>query len=799
MKKVIFLLFLFGSFVYGQQFDNIGFENTSCVNDCATQNGQMNCVDGWWSDYTSPNVVPLINVNCDPNRVCNGDNSIFLMSTSGSPGSSVRTNNPFFGLNLQSSPLINLTVNRSSNGHSTGGVRVVGRYAGQYNWDVVGFGAPNNSDVCENISILLDTSVSNYEELSFHACTASGTCHGGVGNYIVVDDIQVGGDLIKIEDNCGVISIVLDPSLNLDVGLFGAEVVAANGDDWFDENNTGAPLSIDVGQTGTYNVTVYLSYEVNGQFEFEIFELTHTITSVAALPVTISADGNVLNDLTYTIPCGENCATLSATNLENATFNTTSPVLNDLNGLFCVTDPSITSFVADITGFDSCGDPYSESVLIKIEQDCCVDTPSAEPYWSHPDCPEIVCTATTWPVVVLDGTGTPINGSDVTINWVNTDSPALPPMTGTWNYVGPQQNWEITITYDDGCEYVINYLENCCEDDIAIKAIECPPTATDILALETYAEQNKAKLQAINKYELVLSGISSLKSQKDIKDCDPCDIGFVLVYLVDSQGDPIDASIYNTILWSNGDTTPQSIAFPNTPLTVTATQVNEGYTCTYEAEYILDCEPKCEVTAPTNLRCTIFGNTTQLRWDAVTGATGYTLYIEPNNPRCCSKGNPISLLPIHLTGNVFNIPSNFNYPCFAWKVVAKCEGEQTSPASDYQCFNAKTTCPIIGLDDGDTHEGDTVESDGSVKDKVAIYPNPNNGIMNIKLTTTNDASIKLNIYKFDGTLINTIDNLKTNRGNLDLNLNLTSKLNRGIYFFVFNIGENTISKKVMIE
>ena len=800
MKKIIFLLFFFGSFVYGQQFANYGFESTTCINDCSIPNGQMSCVDGWWEDYVSTGVTPLKNINCDPNLVCSGDNSIFLMSTSGAPGSSVRTNNPFFGLNL-ANPTINMTANRSSNGHSTGVVKVIGRYPGGFGWNVLGAAGPNNNDVCENITIILDSSATNYEELAFYACTETGTCHGGVGNYIVIDDVKVGGDIINVSDNCGNLTVALDPSLNLDIQFFGAEVTDSNGNDVYLENVTGDPLVFNFTETGTYTIEAYVYYEANGNFEFLTFNITHTITSVSPLPVTISANGSVLSDLTYTIPCGENCVTLSATNLENATFNTTSPVLNDLNGLFCVNDPSITSFIADITGFDSCGNAYSESVLVKIEQDCCTDEPYIEPYWEFCESNN-VCELTKYPIRVLDDDGSPLTSIDgYSFVWTDSDGNILSTSSAFFEAMN-ETEYTLTVTYPDGCVYTITYIKECCTDEISVSVYDCPE-------IPKFSKEEASVQKSIVKYDDLVQALEYYNNPKGVsEDCDPCDAPVPVIYIsILNNGSVITDFESIKITW--GTSGEFEVTDPSQPLalytdilyTITVTILDDnGNICVYTYDYIYECdtEPDCEVTAPTNLGCTVFGNTTQLRWDAVTGAIGYTLYIEPNNPRCCSKGFPISLLPVHLTGNVYNIPPNFNYSCFAWKVVAKCEGEKTSPASDYQCFNAKTACPIIGLD-GDTHEGDTVESDGGIKDRVVIYPNPNNGIMDINITTANDTNIKLNVYKFDGTLINTVDNLKADRGSVDLNLNLTSKLTKGIYFFVFNIGDNTISKKVMID
>lgn len=106
-------------------------------------------------------------------------------------------------------------------------------------------------------------------------------------------------------------------------------------------------------------------------------EYTITYLEICCVPedISITANGTDITDtLTYTIPCGENCVTINATNITDGVYNTSDPVLTDLNGLFCVPPGSdITSFTANITGLDSCGDPYNQNVTVFIEQDCCLD------------------------------------------------------------------------------------------------------------------------------------------------------------------------------------------------------------------------------------------------------------------------------------------------------------------------------------------------------------------------------------------------------------------------------------------
>ncbi|WP_299337921.1 T9SS type A sorting domain-containing protein [uncultured Psychroserpens sp.] len=782
MKKVIFLFLMFSGLIYGQEFENIGFEDTSCINDCDPANGQMSCVDGWWSDYTQ-GIVPLKNTNCEPNLVCNGNNSVLLVSTSGSPGSSIRTNNPFFGLTTDTSFTIDLTVNRSSNGASNGVVKVIGRYAGQYNWDVVGQAGPNASDTCEDISIILDPSVTDYEELSFFACTETGTCHGGVGNYIVVDDIRVGKPVVTIEDNCGEVTVAIDPDLNLDIAFFNVIITDDNGDEIAELfNDTGDPLSHDIGATGTYHFEILIAYEVNGQFEFLEYNLSHTITSVTPDPVTITADGtDVTSTLTYEIPCGETCVTINATNITGAVYNTSDPVLTDLNGLFCVPPGSnITSFTAYITGTDSCGDPYNESVLVTLEEDCCVDEPYVEPYWQHPNCPDVVCDSDQWPVHVLSGDGSTITSAGgVVISWDNLDTAVDENILGDWIYVSPLENWQATITYPNGCVYVITYLEECCDDDIFINVLDCPTEAQ----LAEYEAQVSAEFMARrdSRSADLLAGLRTyIAKRKAGEDCDPCELGFVFIELVDAAGDPISLSMYDSLTWSDGGSgTTRAFDLPMSgEVCFTATKTNDlGYECTYSDCFYYECETKeCDgLTAPTNLQA--IGSS--LTWDPVPGAVEYIIS-SPSVIRieCCRFG--VSIAPITTTSTSYTLPLSLQSKCFVWQVTAVCADGTQSVVSEQAC-----------------HLPTLVTDGGGVKQRVTIYPNPNKGQMSIEVELEGSSFVELDIYRYDGLLVKTVTKEKTKGADLKFGLDLD--LPTGLYLFNFKTKEGVISKRVIIE
>ena len=703
------------------------------------------------------------------------------------------------------------------------------------------------------------------------------------------------------------------------------------------------------------------------------------IECITQTPV-ITADGNdITTDLTYTIPCGETCVTLQATTITNAVYNTSNPVLTNLNGLFCLTsNNTLTSFTATITGLDSCGNDYSQNITINIEQDCCADEPYIEPYWDF-CASNNVCELDDFPIRVLDDDGTPLVAIDgYTFLWTDSDGNTLGTSSALFGAMADTE-YTLTVTYPDGCVYTITYIKECCTDDISVSVYDCsnnPPL------------NNQESINSVVKYEDLVNAMEYYNSSSENKeDCDPCDAPIPVVYISILSNGSLITNYQSIVISWDTNPTGYTITDPTQPLaiytdvlyTITVTVLDpEGHTCIYTYDYIYECEPDCETTAPTNLQ--VSGTT--LTWDPVPGATSYIITSPAGNvPQIdcdCDKGTGISLAPVTVNTNNYTLPASLADNCFVWQVTAICESGDKSPISEQACYKPKeeeceVTAPtnlqvsgttlswnpvpgaiayIISSPAGNVPQIDcgcdgsngisiapvTVNTNsytlpaslsdkcfvwqvtaicksekkspiskqacytpkeekcevtaptnlqvvgstltwnpvpGAIayivsspgggikiidcgcnkyngvsiapvtvntnsyalpsslkescfvwqvtaickskekspiskqacyngpkkgeKDIVSIYPNPNKGNMNIKIDTENDSNITLNVYKFDGTLIKTINNLKTESGHLDFNLNLQSRLNSGLYFFIFNIGDNTLSKKVIIE
>ena len=896
MKKILFIILFVGNLVFGQQFDNIGFENINCDYDCEPVNGQLSCVDGWWSDYTQ-GVVPLKYANCEPELVCNENNSILLVSTSGFPGSSIRTTNPFFGETLQGSPIISLTVKKLENSTSGGGIRVIGRNSGQNNYDVVGFGSPVNTNVCETINIVLDQSVTNFEELSFSACTSgSGTCHGGIGNSIVVDDIEVVNDVLEVSDQCGVITVAINPNLNLNVTNFIAVVTDDTSID--DQNLTGDPLTLNVGSTGTYPIDVFIEYGINETTQIINYAITHIITDTDPLPISITADGTDITDtLTHFVSCDLNCVTINATNIENAIYNTVDPVSNNSQGLFCNFD-GLTSFVVNITGTDSCGQPYSENVTVNIDQDCCphiemvrlwdnsYQIPSGASIGNYTDYSGEECI----PIfdlslpqiniipskamqqialfVDLNGDGDfcdqdeqVTNGLDTgflgigvslqslidsgsltggeTIRAVVSDSPitcnTIPVCGEVEDYVlcdpcpeemeiiaycedpcdlesfplkvqdqggniitildgasfewvnfttGEESNndivqakefelWQLTLTLENGCIYELEYQFICCDDYIDLVAYECP-TEEDVALLESQLYEMRASLSE-NTFQKNINSINALKGDlRTNVECDPCDTGLFIIRLEDEAGNLITNA--DSISWSDGLYENQNLrwGFVDTLYTVNVTLPSDNGidNCTYTDEIIYECDPDCEVTAPTNVQV----NGTTISWDPVPGAEGYIVEPAIVLPVDCSCEYPISVPPIHTNDTSVVMPIR-EANCTIVQVRAICDDDISSPASEIKSVDGRRI-------------------DGKEQSNVSVTPNPSRGLINVEVDIEGSSAIELEIYRSNGFLVKTIK--KTKMANEILSFGLDLKLPSGLYLLSFKTSKKVIATKRII-
>lgn len=749
MKRYLSLLFLFSfGFLFSQQFANPGFESVSCPNNCLPANGQMSCVTGWWSDYTT-GVVPLQKIGCNPNEVCSGNYSIKLTSSSGSIGSSIRTNNPYYGMQLGNNPaVISLTAKRLPNGTANGVVKVIGRHAGQYNWNELGYAGPSTTGVCQNINIILDPSVTLYEELSFHACVPSGTCHGGLGNNIIVDNICTNGTLFNLSQNCGKVTVAINPALNLNVTEFFIDVTGPNGNYVGSYDSTGQPLVFNATENGTYTIFIIVGHTVNGQTQYIIQELTYTVNSVQT-PISIFADGaNITSSLVANIPCGESCINLSSTGITNPVYNTTANVLTDLNGLFCLPSGStLTNFTATITGTNSCGNPVCINVQVNVVN--LISNFNIDGYNCHDGVYDVTMSSVDqgpnhgWEIweTSVDGS---TSDADVIGMVTSQSSWQLPGLTNvTFTGLDPNKFYFVKHgVWSENCNWRETrkpLKRDCCIDEFVLAPYESGNPGCD----QVFAVYDENGNQITNGngytvqwcvYTFCVCGTTNWEWVCYEGDTDYISDGGYLQKAIVTTPEGCVYEIYHhccfqnltldiksvqeeceaytielkldgssnlgsaLITWNDGLYTNQSSrpAVPNTEYTATVKVpksyygIEETFYCTYKASLKIDClVDECEnFTAPTNLQVGgIIGTT--LMWSAVPGATHYVVSSPGVGPiRNCKCETPISIVPITTTTNSLALPSSLVNKCFVWMVTAYC-ADGTSATSEQACYSAK--------------------------------------------------------------------------------------------------------------
>ncbi|WP_452601369.1 T9SS type A sorting domain-containing protein [Pontimicrobium sp. MEBiC06410] len=467
-------------------------------------------------------------------------------------------------------------------------------------------------------------------------------------------------------------------------------------------------------------------------------------------PTTITIDGTDVTDtLEYTIPCGTTCINISATNLQDDAYNTNSPVLTDLNGLFCLTNNStLTSFVANITGTDSCGDFYSQNVTINIEQDCppppCCDAENN--LLVNGDFNQATC----------GGNGAFNNGC--VPNWIATDgSPSInnfsaDPNAWMWSYGGNGEGIAANFDFEEGVSYSIcfrirtddrnsgdpNVANNATVNLVATNSvgnITATPTGeyifndtmggylntwTDI-SLTYTPNGNYSQLWVFPFMANASNGVSQAELSIDdiiISVCESCEttaptnlqvVGNTLTwdpvpgatsYVITSPPGNVPQidcgctgsngiSLAPITVGTNSYTLPASLQDMCFVWQVTAICEDGTESPISNQACHTPKEKECEVTAPTNLQ--VVGNT--LTWDPVPGATSYTITSPPGNvPQIdcgCTGNNGISLAPITVGTNSYTLPTSLQNKCFVWQVTAICESGKKSPISNQACHTPK--------------------------------------------------------------------------------------------------------------
>ncbi len=214
-------------------------------------------------------------------------------------------------------------------------------------------------------------------------------------------------------------------------------------------------------------------------------------------------------------------------------------------------------------------------------------------------------------------------------------------------------------------------------------------------------------------------------------------------------------------------------------------EITEGYidiigtdSCgeTYEKRIMVITEDCCSVTPVTNPH--VIGYT--LHWDALPNASYYIVSSPPYFYYGCEYQAEISIVPIMTQTNSLELPENLRDKIFVWRVTAVCEDGSLSEVSDDACY----------------HRG--IGSSGLLVGRADIYPNPNNGIMKIKVDVPYKTDVNLQILNMNGVEVKRVNNQSILNGKT-VDFDSKGSLQKGLYFFVFTTNKETLVKKVMIQ
>ncbi len=302
---------------------------------------------------------------------------------------------------------------------------------------------------------------------------------------------------------------------------------------------------------------------------------------------------------------------LESNGSETVIYNGNNDVVNLQLGPFDVSDGDWTLWIGLTDYFDCLIDTF-----IAVPN-CCNDEPVIVPYWQHPDCPEVVCTADQWPIHVLSSDGSTItNGFGITVVWDNLDTQANENQIQDFIYASAEENWQATITYPNGCVYIVTYYEDCCDEDIYIRVLECPTddqlqahqtalekamevaSASQSVAKNTNDQSAAQAQQAQIQDELnTLKAYMEARANSNGEDCEPCELGYVFIQLVDANGDEIDINDYDSFSWDHNGSQATNAIFDlpmeDGPVCFTATKIEYGKECVYQDCFFYECEEEC--------------------------------------------------------------------------------------------------------------------------------------------------------------------------------------------------------------
>lgn len=229
-----------------------------------------------------------------------------------------------------------------------------------------------------------------------------------------------------------------------------------------------------------------------------------------------------------------------------------------------------------------------------------------------------------------------------------------------------------------------------------------------------------------------------------------------------------------TRLWSNGATTATISNLSAGTYTVTVTSAN-GYTASASATIINQA-----VAVPTGLTTTnITATTATFNWNAVTGATNYTIKGHKVGSATWTTIGPT-------TGTSKNIQSIFCGNTYEWKVRANCTDGSSS------AFSATTTFTTTGCG----VSGKTSSEWNGNFNTFSLQPNPAHSLATLSYFANANMLLTINVIDMTGRIV-LQQNATITEGDNDIDM-ATNNLSQGYYVVVINDGKTQSYQKLLI-
>ncbi|MBL4663421.1 MAG: T9SS type A sorting domain-containing protein [Flavobacteriaceae bacterium] len=504
--------------------------------------------------------------------------------------------------------------------------------------------------------------------------------------------------------------------------------------------------------------------------------VTVIVNSLKAVAI-IANSNDITNSLTYTLLCNQNTVGIATTNLTNVSY--VSPELGPSStGVYTLPFSSgLNMFTVYIYGTDTCGDPYEEKIEIIVEGNASFIT-------------NVELLSTDYSNPTGNSPGNYGDYTDPCIPFFNSSSGLINVTTTVADlfmsvYVDSEFYFN-TFTNSGGTQISLQNIDIVGGELIRIIVSENPIfNPTDI---PTCGEVEDYIL-CIPPEECTLEALTSISSCSDNgTPLDPTDDYYnITLDVFSTQGESWTVVNSNGLIIYFGNGDENNVDLGNYPVL----NGSEGF----QIRYGVDCFLDFGVVAPTscNFSCNISADV--FVGDCNDNGT-------PENPT-----DDFYFITVHVLGTN-GLP---------WELIGYADGQAITYSGTGNTTNIQlgpistndsswpmyifSTDPNYSDCRGETLIHAPKCSDREERmEKVSIAPNPNIGRMNITgETTTGIRNIKLKIYDFNGLLVDTIESLKVENGILDYNLDLSSQLRQGIYFFIFNVGDETITKQVIVK